>query len=68
MTTTTHEGSDLLRPAQVVERMQGVVSVRLLGDWRRTGVGPRWLKLGSRVYYRAADVDDWLAAQYEREA
>lgn len=30
---------------------------------RLTGDGPRFLKLGRAVRYRAADLDEWLAAR-----
>jgi len=31
-----------------------------LQAWRRRGVGPKFLKLGSGVYYTRRDVRDWL--------
>ena len=37
-----------------------------LAKWRLRGYGPRYLKLGSRVRYREADIDEWLAAQARR--
>lgn len=35
------------------------LSPRTLEQWRWRGVGPRYLKLGGRVVYRLADVEDW---------
>lgn len=36
--------------------------------WRYENKGPASFKLGRRVMYRKADVDAWLAAQYEATA
>lgn len=33
-----------------------------LATWRAEGRGPRFVKLGGRVYYRASDVAAWLDA------
>lgn len=27
---------------------------------RQTGVGPRYLKIGNRVFYRPEDIEEWL--------
>lgn len=35
-------------------------------EWRNTGTGPRYCKLGKRVFYREEDVKDW--ALYEANA
>lgn len=37
-----------------------------LRQWRYLGEGPRYLKVGATVRYRARDVESWLEAQ-ERE-
>ena len=43
------------------------VSTRTLANWRWSGVGPRYTKLGdgrtSPVRYRRTDVDAWLKAR-----
>ena len=39
-------------------------SERTLETWRVRGGGPKFLKAGSRVFYRRRDLDAWLA---ERE-
>ncbi len=49
----------LLRPAQAAEYLG--LSIRALEDWRRTGRGPPWLRLGHRtIRYRQTALDDWL--------
>lgn len=35
--------------------------LRTLEQWRYVGAGPRYVKVGSAVRYRKADVDKWLA-------
>ena len=39
------------------------VSVATIRRWRLLRRGPRFLKLGSSVRYRAEDVDLWLASR-----
>lgn len=38
------------------------LSISTLNKMRMTGGGPRFVKLGRRVFYRAADVDRWIAS------
>ena len=37
-----------------------------LSHWRCQGVGPAYIKLGSRVAYRGSDLNQWLAARTVR--
>lgn len=37
------------------------ISVDSLKHWRLRGKGPRFVRVGSRVVYRIADLDAWLA-------
>ena len=37
-----------------------------LAHWRSGGRGPAYLKIGSRVAYRGADLNAWLDAQIVR--
>jgi predicted DNA-binding transcriptional regulator AlpA len=37
-----------------------------LAQWRVSGAGPTYLKVGRRVRYRVADVDAWLASHARR--
>jgi predicted DNA-binding transcriptional regulator AlpA len=39
---------------------------RTLRQWRYVGSGPKYLKVGATVRYRARDIEEWLEAQ-ERE-
>ena len=37
------------------------VTKKTLAMWRYQGKGPRYIRRG-RIFYRKADVDDWLSA------
>ncbi|MFF9117284.1 helix-turn-helix transcriptional regulator [Streptomyces massasporeus] len=54
-----------LTPRELAEELG--VSIQTLANWRWTGVGPRYTKLGngrtSPVRYQRADVDAWLQAR-----
>ena len=50
---------DALTTAEVQKRLQ--VSRAVLYRWRREGIGPRAIKLGSVVRYPVADFETWLA-------
>jgi len=52
---------DLLDPADVAKRLR--VSVRTLRDWRDRGIGPVWVRVGSKPRYRTAALDVWLDQQ-----
>lgn len=42
-----------------VEEIYGL-KVATLRGWRFRGLGPRFLKLGRSVRYRAADIEAWI--------
>jgi predicted DNA-binding transcriptional regulator AlpA len=52
----------LLKQEEVAERFRDV-NVRTLERWRSIGFGPAFVKLGRRVFYRASDVEAWIAQQ-----
>lgn len=39
------------------------ISQRTLQKWRSEGRGPRWLRVGRRIWYRPADIEEWLDEQ-----
>ena len=41
--------------AEVLDTNPGTLS-----NWRTTGIGPRFIKVGSHVRYREIDVEEWL--------
>ena len=54
-------GTDLLDEARLASKLN--VSRSTLQSWRYRGCGPRFIKIGRLIRYRAADVDAYLRAQ-----
>jgi predicted DNA-binding transcriptional regulator AlpA len=52
--------ADLVDEARLAARLG--VSRSTLQNWRYSGRGPRWIKLGRLIRYRIADVDSFLEA------
>jgi hypothetical protein len=42
------------------------ISARTLEGWRIRGLGPPFVRLGGRVYYRRLDVESWIASNLRR--
>lgn len=60
-------GADLLSVPEVAELIPHA-NQSTLAHWRQIGSGPRWAKLGRRVYYRRSDVLAWIDAQFTASA
>ncbi|MFZ4808095.1 MAG: helix-turn-helix transcriptional regulator [Hyphomicrobiaceae bacterium] len=54
--------SDELLPPEAVAAIASNSTITL-ARWRRDGTGPRFMKIGRRIFYRRSDVEAWLAAQ-----
>lgn len=52
-------GNELLSPSELAARYKGRVTERTLANWRSTGQGPRFIKVGGRVMYPAEAVQTW---------
>lgn len=39
-----------------------------LAAWRMRGKGPRYSKIGKRVWYSKEDIDLWITEQFEENA
>ena len=48
------------------EALSALAPYSTLAHWRCQGRGPAFVKLGSRVAYRGADLNAWLEAQTVR--
>jgi hypothetical protein len=48
-----------LTPAELSDRLGGDFPVETLKRWRRTGDGPRFLRVGRHIRYRLTDVEAW---------
>jgi hypothetical protein len=66
-TTTTPTADVKLTPAEVAARYKSQdgkgLSVRTLSNWRVNGDGPKFIKVGGRVFYRLCDVVEWENAR-----
>ena len=59
MSETLPIAADPLLNERQVATLTGM-SVRSLQTWRLRGGGPAYVKLGTAVRYRRADIDAWL--------
>lgn len=59
--TTTSLLDSLITPSTLAERLG--TTERSLSEWRITGRGPRFIRVGRSVRYRPEAVDTWLLAQ-----
>lgn len=48
-----------LTPDELVERYRGQINKRTLANWRSTGDGPEYTKIGGRVLYPSDGVTRW---------
>lgn len=48
-----------LTPDDLVERYKGKITVRTLANWRSQGISPPFTKIGGRILYEAAELEDW---------
>jgi hypothetical protein len=51
--------TEYLTPKDLVERYKGTITNRTLANWRCTGDGPRYTKIGGRVLYPVDAVVEW---------
>lgn len=61
MTTTTIKPSVYLSPKGVAQEYG--IPVGSLANLRWRGTGPRYVKRGTKVLYKRADVEEWLESQ-----
>lgn len=51
--------AEYLTPSELVARYKGTITIRTLANWRSTGEGPRYTKIGGRVLYPVEAVTTW---------
>lgn len=59
--TALGQRSPLLTAIEVTEFLDKRVSIKTLANWRSAGVGPKFKKLGNRVFYPLDGVQEWMA-------
>ena len=50
---------NFLTPQQVASRYGNAITIRTLANWRSTGQGPDYIKVGGKVMYPADAVLEW---------
>lgn len=50
-------------PKELSEHWDNRIKVRTLNNWRQSGDGPPFLKIGGAILYKIADVDAWEEAR-----
>ncbi|MFV8380090.1 helix-turn-helix transcriptional regulator [Corynebacterium hindlerae] len=58
--------AEMLTPKEVSEATR--FTVPTLATWRSRGIGPKFVRIMGRVYYRRQDVEAWLNEQMEQSA
>lgn len=53
------EVQQYLTPAELVSRYKATITIRTLANWRSTGEGPAYTKIGGRVLYPVDAVIAW---------
>lgn len=48
-----------LTPKELSDRYKGQISQRTLANWRSSGEGPKFTKIGGRVLYPIQSVEEW---------
>ena len=51
----------LLRPTEAGKHLGGIAP-ETLDTWRSRGRGPKYVKIGGKVFYRISDLDAFIAA------
>lgn len=57
--------SELLNPQELADRLGTKPTV--LAQWRYLGRGPKFIKTGRSIRYRASDIEAWLDAQTQTQ-
>lgn len=57
------QAAGFLSPQQLSERWGGRIKVRTLHNWRTSGGGPPFTKIGGAVLYKLDDVEKWEASR-----
>lgn len=60
----TDAANVLLTPNEAAERLR--LCARTLERWRVSGDGPKFVKAGRQVFYRAGDLDEWIVSRVVR--
>ena len=57
--------SELMTPTELGQRLGK--SPAALANWRYLGLGPRFVKCGKSIRYRASEIESWLDEQTRQQ-
>lgn len=57
-----------LTPQELADRYRGQITLRTLANWRSTGNGPVFTKVGGRVLYPLDAVVEWEKSRTKADA
>lgn len=60
---SAQQKSGFLTPEELSSRWGGRIAVRTLNNWRTTGNGPPFTKIGGAVLYKLDDLEKWEQAR-----
>lgn len=60
--------TEYLTPQELAARYKGSITVRTLANWRSTGHGPKFTKIGGRVLYPLDAVIEWEKSRTKTDA
>lgn len=60
--------TEYLTPLELAARYKGSITVRTLANWRSTGHGPKFTKIGGRVLYPVDAVVEWEKSRTKTDA
>lgn len=55
----TPQQKSYLTPNEVCDRYKGKITLKTLANWRTTGGGPKFSRLGGRILYPELEVERW---------
>lgn len=59
---------EYLTPKELIQRYKNAITLRTLANWRSTGEGPEYTKIGGRVLYALSRVMQWESKRTIRVA
>lgn len=57
------DAPDFLTAEQVCARYKGKVKKKTLANWRTTGTGPAYVRLGGKILYPAHEIEKWESSR-----
>lgn len=56
--------NDLLSVSTLCDMFPGIFNPNTLAYWRANGMGPRYARIGRRIFYSRTDIEAWMNSQF----